>query len=156
MDILPALFLGAFCGLIGAFAMTAFMGKVSQTFSKRVDMARALGSYFTGKEEGADALGRTIHSVSGVIFGMIYFGIMQSMGALIFPYALFLGIGFGFFHGLIMSYMLMFYASERHPVEAYRKATLEEGLLHLVGHIIFGAVAGLLGGLIALIMQQVY
>ena len=113
-------------------------------------MTRALGSYFTGKTDGSEALGRMMHSISGVIFGMIYFAIMQTMGALVFPYALFLGIAFGFFHGLIMSYMLMFYASERHPLEEYRKATLEEGLLHLVGHIIFGGVAGLLGGLIAL------
>ncbi len=71
------------------------------------------------------------------------------MGALVFPYAIFLGIGFGFFHGLVMSYGLMFYASENHPIEKYRKATLEEGLLHLVGHIIFGGVAGLLGALLS-------
>ncbi len=150
MHMLTALILGAICGLIGAFAMTFFMTAVSQAFSKRVDMARALGSYFTGKVDGSGGLGRMIHSVSGVVFGMIYFAIMQTMGVLVFPYALFLGIAFGFFHGLIMSYMLMFFASERHPVEEYRKATLEEGLLHLVGHIIFGGVAGLLGGLIAL------
>jgi hypothetical protein len=77
---------------------------------------------------------------------------MHAMGALVFPYAIFLGIGYGFFHGLIMSYILMFFASARHPVEAYRKATLEEGLLHLVGHIIFGGVAGALGSLISLVI----
>ena len=44
----------------------------------------------------------------------------------------------------------MFIASERHPLETYRKATLEQGLLHLVGHMIFGGVAGLIGGLLAL------
>ena len=125
------------------------MSAVSAAFSKRVDMARALGSYFTGKAEGSGGLGRLIHSVSGLIFGMIYFAIMQMMGALVFPYPIFLGIGFGFFHGLVMSYGLMFYASERHPIEEYRKATLEEGLLHLVGHIIFGGVAGLLGSLLS-------
>lgn len=152
MELLPALFLGAICGLVGAFAMTSFMSAVSAAFSKRVDMARALGSYFTGKAEGSGGLGRLIHSVSGLIFGMIYFAIMQMMGALVFPYAFFLGIGFGFFHGLVMSYGLMFYASERHPIEEYRKATLEEGLLHLVGHIIFGGVAGLLGSLLSFAM----
>jgi hypothetical protein len=152
MELLPTLLLGAICGLVGAFAMTSFMSAVSTAFSKRVDMARALGSYFTGKAEGSDALGRLIHSVSGLVFGMIYFAIMQMMGALVFPYAIFLGIGFGFFHGLLMSYGLMFYASERHPIEEYRKATLEEGLLHLVGHIIFGGVAGLLGSLLSFAM----
>lgn len=152
MDMLPSLLLGALCGFIGAFAMTSFMSAVSQAYSRRVDMARALGSYFTGKAEGSGRLGRLIHSISGVIFGAMYFGIMNAMGALAFPYAIFLGIAFGFFHGLIMSYLLMFYASERHPIEEYRKATLEQGLLHLVGHIIFGGVAGFLGSIVLLVV----
>lgn len=150
MDILPTIILGAICGLIGAFAMNLFMRGVSTAYSQRVDMVRALGSYFTGELERAATLGTLIHSIAGIVFGVIYFLIMNAMNSLIFPSAIFLGLGFGFFHGLITSYMLMFYASERHPVEEYRKATLEEGLLHLVGHIIFGGVAGLLGGLVAL------
>jgi hypothetical protein len=150
MDILPTILLGAVSGLIGAFAMNLFMRAISTAFSKRVDMVRALGSYFTGKLENAGNIGTAIHSLAGIVFGIIYFLIFNAMNALIFPYALFLGLGFGFFHGLITSYGLMFYASERHPIEEYRKATLEEGLLHLVGHIIFGGVAGLIGGLVAL------
>lgn len=71
------------------------------------------------------------------------------MDALAFPYPIFLGIAFGFFHGLLMAYVLMIFASERHTIEDYRKATLEEGLLHLVGHIIFGAVVGILATLMA-------
>jgi hypothetical protein len=149
MNTITVIILGAVCGLVGAFAMNLFMRSVSAAFSKRLDMVIALGSYFTGKTDNASNLGTLIHSVAGIVFGILYFLIFDAMGALIFPYTLFLGIGFGFFHGLIMSYGLMFYASERHPIEAYRKATLEEGLLHLVGHVIFGGVAGLIGGLIA-------
>jgi hypothetical protein len=150
MDLLPALLLGAICGLIGAFVMNLFMRLVGRSFDRRADMVRALGSFFTGKMENAAIVGTAIHSVAGVVFGMIYFAIMQSMGALIFPQAIFLGLGFGFFHGLITSYALMFYASERHPLKDYRKATMQEGVLHLFGHMIFGLVAGLLGGLIAM------
>ena len=129
--------------------MTAFMTAVSSAFSKRVDMVRALGSYFTGRVEGSLWLGRAIHAGSGLIFGAVYLSIMHWMDALTFPYPIFLGIAFGFFHGLMMAYCLMIFASERHPVEDYRKATLEEGLLHLVGHIIFGAVVGILASLLA-------
>jgi hypothetical protein len=150
MSLLTVIILGAVCGLIGAFAMNLFMRTVSSAYSKRVDMVIALGSFFTGTTDNAATLGTLIHSLAGIVFGALYFLIMHAMSALIFPYAIFLGMGFGFFHGLIMSYCLMFIASERHPIEAYRKATLEEGLLHLVGHVIFGGVAGLLGGLIAL------
>ena len=150
MFVFIVLFLGAISGLFGAFAMTGFMLKVSSTYSKRVDMVKALGSFFTRKPEGAQELGKKIHALAGLFFGIIYFVSMYLIGALTFPYAIFLGIGFGFFHGLIMSYVLMFYASEKHPIEEYREATLEEGLLHLVGHIIFGAVVGLMGALFSL------
>ena len=150
MDVPSIIFLGALCGLVGAFAMTAFMAAVSSAFSKRVDMVRALGSYFTGRVEGSLWLGRLIHAVSGLIFGALYLWIMSLMGALSFPYPIFLGIGFGFFHGLLMAYVLMIFASERHPIEDDRNATLEEGLLHLVGHVIFGAIVGLLASLLAL------
>ena len=150
MSILTVIVLGAVCGLIGAFSMNLFMRSVSASFSQRVDMIRALGSYFTGTTENASGLGTLIHAIAGILFGILYFLIMHSMSALVLPYALFLGIAFGFFHGLIMSYALMFYASERHPIEEYRKATLEQGLLHLVGHIIYGGVVGLIGGLFTL------
>lgn len=149
MGTFAAIFLGAACGLAGAYAMNFFMRRVSAAYSERVDMIQALGSYFTGNLDNARQVGTSIHASAGILFGMLYFGIMHAMGALVFPYAIFLGIGFGFFHGLVMSYGLMFYASENHPIEKYRKATLEEGLLHLVGHIIFGGVAGLLGALLS-------
>jgi len=152
MDILPTILSGAICGLIGAFAMNLFMRQVSSAYSKRVDMTRALGSFFTGKIENSETVGTCIHSVAGVLFGVIYFLIMHLMGALNFPFALFLGLGFGFFHGLVTSYVLMFIASERHPIKEYRKATLEEGMLHLIGHLIFGGIVGLLGALLSLIL----
>jgi hypothetical protein len=150
MFIVVILFFGAFSGLAGAFVMTEFMLIVSSSYSKRVDMVKALGSFFTHTSTRAEALGRKIHALSGLFFGILYFLGMHLMGALNFPYAIFLGIGFGFFHGLIMSYVLMFYASEKHPIKEYRDATLEEGLLHLVGHIIFGIVVGMMGAFFSL------
>jgi uncharacterized membrane protein YvlD (DUF360 family) len=150
MSYLIIIILGGVCGLIGSFAMNLFMRTVSHAYSQRVDMVIALGSFFTGTVDRAAILGTLIHSIAGIVFGILYFLLMNVMNSLSFPSAVFLGLGFGFFHGLIMSYCLMFIASERHPIEAYRKATLEQGLLHLVGHMIFGGVAGLLGGLFAL------
>lgn len=152
MDIIAILFVGIAFGIISAYAMDAFMRAVSTAYSSRVDMILALGSFFSGNVKNAQKLGSTIHSIAGAIFGAIYLLIIHQLDALIFPYALFLGIGFGFFHGLIVSYGLMFLISERHPLPEYRKVTLEVGLLHLVGHLIFGAVTGLLGGLLGLML----
>ncbi len=150
MSYMTVIILGAICGLIGSFAMNLFMRTVSHAYSQRVDMVIALGSFFTGTVDRAAILGTLIHSIAGIVFGILYFLLMNAMHSLSFPSAVFLGLGFGFFHGLIMSYCLMFIASERHPIEAYRKATLEQGLLHLVGHMIFGGVAGFIGGLLVL------
>lgn len=152
MQILTVLFFGALSGIIGALAMTKFMLEVSSAYGKQVDMVRALGSFFTKKLEGAEEFGKKIHFLSGITFGVIYFLVMYLIKALVFPHAIFMGIGLGFFHGLVISYTLMFYASEKHPIEEYRKATIEEGVLHLVGHVIFGTVVGLMGALFSFLI----
>ena len=92
MSLLTVIILGAVCGLIGAFAMNLFMRTVSSAYSKRVDMVIALGSFFTGMIDNAATLGTLIHSIAGIVFGVLYFLIMNAMSALIFPYALFLGM----------------------------------------------------------------
>ena len=77
----------------------------------------------------ARALGTAIHAIAGLVFGMIYFLIFAAMNALVFLCALSR-------HRLrllsrsdreLWSHV---HASERHPIETYKKATLEEGLLH--------------------------
>ena len=149
MTIYLALFLGALCGLLAAMAMNLFMRAVGRQFGRSADMVRALGSYFTGGLKNASAIGTAIHSVAGIVFGMIYFAIMHAIGALAFPKAILLGLGLSFAHGLITSYILMIYASRRHPLENYRKATIQEGVLHMFGHLIFGAVIGVLAAIAA-------
>ncbi|MGB0344183.1 MAG: hypothetical protein ACPGGJ_02220 [Coraliomargarita sp.] len=154
MNVLYILLIGAVSGLAGAAAMYAFMRGVGTAFSRRVDMILALGSFFTGGIEGAARLGAFLHAGAGLFFGAIYLLAMDRIGAAALPHSLFLGIGIGFFHGLLMSYLLMFYASARHPLEDYRDATLEEGFLHLAGHVLYGAVTGLAGGLLFMLMMN--
>jgi len=152
MTIYLALFLGAICGLLAAMAMNMFMRAVGRQFGRSADMVRALGSYFTGGLKNAATVGTLIHSLAGVVFGMAYFAIMHYIGALVFPEAILLGLGLGFAHGLITSYALMIYASNRHPLDEYRKATIQEGVLHMFGHILFGAVIGVLGAIAAAVV----
>ena len=149
MNLLGVILLGAFSGLIGAFAMNLFMRAVANKLGKRGDMVRALGSFFSRDKESAANIGTAIHCAAGVSFGIVYLTIIYLINFLSFPQAIFLGLGFGFFHGMVTSFILMFYASERHPDESFRKATIEEGALHLFGHMLYGIVVGLIGGLVA-------
>jgi hypothetical protein len=148
--LIPLLFCGGLAGMAGAFAMNFFMRAVSAQFSRRVDMVRALGSLVTGKLEGAQRVGTTIHTLSGLFFGAVYFVLFALIGFEAAPRSALLGLGFGFLHGLVVSYGLMFVVSEKHPVEAYRQATLSVGLLHLLGHMLYGLVTGIIGGLLLL------
>ncbi|MGB0743005.1 MAG: hypothetical protein ACPGSB_00630 [Opitutales bacterium] len=150
MELLTVIIAGLIAGLLSAAGMNMFMRAVGRNFGRSADMVRALGSYFTGRMKGATATGTTIHLVAGAFFGIFYLAIIHAVGALAFPQALFLGLGIGFVHGLVMSYVLMIFASERHPLEDYRKATMQEGVLHLFGHVLFGGLVGLLGGLAAM------
>lgn len=145
--ILPLILLGAVAGLAGAFTMNFLMRMIGAFYGRKVNMILVLGSFFTRKMENAHSLGTKIHASLGILFGIIYFLAFYLVKALTFPHAIFYGGSFGFFHGLIASYILMFYAMERHPVEEYRKGTLIEGFLHLTGHMVFGAVVGLIGAL---------
>lgn len=138
--------LSAVGGVVGAIVMNAFMYLVSAQSEARVNMIEALGSLITKKTEGAIRVGSIFHIISGVVFGIIYGLILSKANALALPYSIFLGLGMGLFHGIVVAYCLMFIVSEKHPIEKYRNATFLTGAIHLLGHIIFGGVVGLVIG----------
>jgi hypothetical protein len=58
-----------------------------------------------------------------------------------------LGLGLGVVHGMLVSLMLVWVVAEQHPLEEFNEATFAIGLSHLVGHVVFGGVVGLVVGL---------
>lgn len=138
-------------GLIGSVLMDVFLLLASQHSRPKIEMTEALGSLFLGRLEDAKLLGRAIHLISGAGFGLLYGLIMAWTQAATLPYSIFMGLGLGLLHGIFMSYCLMFIVAERHPIEKYRQATIQTGALHLLGHIIYGGVTGLVVGLLVLI-----
>ncbi len=146
------LFFSILSGAAGALAMSATMRGISRLGGgDEVDMVRALGSFFTGNKETATRAGILIHLWSGTGFGLIYGLLFAAIGMTALPQVFFLGIGFGFLHGLGMAYVLMIYMAEKHPLQKYRDVSLIIGLIHLVGHIAFGGVVGLCAGIGTLI-----
>lgn len=142
------------CGLVagaaGALLMNLFLRWISATFAEPVNMIEVLGSFFTGSRRNAIQLGTLIHVLSGALFGTIYSWILTLLGAAVLPVPVFTGMGLGFFHGLVVSYILMVYVSQRHPVEAFRKSSLMVGVLYLISHTLYGGFVGLAAGLLTL------
>ncbi|MEX0323789.1 MAG: DUF6789 family protein [Puniceicoccaceae bacterium] len=151
MQVAGLIVCGIFTGFIGAVTMNIFLRWVSSSFKEPVNMIKAIGSYATGSEKNAIFSGTLFHLLSGAFFGIIYTGIFFKMGAAVLPQSLFIGVGFGFAHGLLVSYGLMLVSMENHPIRQYRNATFSIGLLYLIAHVIYGAVMGLSIGLVSVL-----
>ncbi|MFP4282805.1 MAG: hypothetical protein ACLFU2_09305 [Opitutales bacterium] len=134
-------------GLVVGWAMHLLMFGLSRKLPTPVDMVEALGSYGTKARGGkARRIGFWIHSLGGALLGLVYTALFTELFALGGrPVILLAGAVLGMFHGLIVTYILMYWLVEHHPVEEYRRASPQVGLVHLVGHVFYGtALAGLI------------
>lgn len=141
---LNAILLTLLAGIAGACAMSAVMYGIHAIGAANADMVRALGSIVTRKYEGSFGPGLVIHAISGAMFAFPYsvvLGIVPASGA--GPIA---GIGalMGFFHGFVVSFLLIAMVAESHPVEQFRRTGISVAVAHIFGHIVYGAVVGLL------------
>lgn len=126
-------------GVAAGWAMHGLMLAISSRQEVPVNMVRALGSFGSGEvNERATWIGFAAHTAGGAVLGLIYGLLLHFLGIQSHPVAFLAGGILGFFHGLVVAYILMYYAAERHPVADYRKATMPVGATHLCGHIFFG------------------
>lgn len=150
MEVIGILLTGVVAGIFGALVMNLFLRWVSASFEEPVNMVKVLGSYVSGAEANSLRTGSLLHLVLGAGFGVLYCSALVLLHADGLPVALFTGFGFGFAHGLIVSYGLMFLFDEKHPISRYRKSTFSVGVLYLIAHVIYGGSVGLLAGLVTL------
>ena len=153
MPYLETTLCGLLAGATGALLMNLLLRWISASFAEPVNMIEVLGSFFTGSRENAIRLGTGIHLIAGAAFGTLYAWILTRIGATTVPTALFAGAGLGFFHGLLAAYGLMVFVGERHPVPAFRKATLSVGILYLIAHTVYGAFVGTGAGILAVVIS---
>ncbi|MFA6959241.1 MAG: hypothetical protein WC205_00645 [Opitutaceae bacterium] len=130
-------------GLFGAGAMWAVMRLIERAGPPTGGMVVAVGSLLTRKRENAFSTGIWVYLFSAAVFGLIYTLLMVRLELTAWPHALFTGLGFGFFHGLVVSLGLVWIVSDNHPLEEFRQATPLVFVSHFAGHIVFGLVVGL-------------
>jgi uncharacterized membrane protein YagU involved in acid resistance len=133
-------------GLLGGIAMEGVLWIIGRGGWAKADMIVALGSMFTRSRESAWRVGAMLHIVSAIAFAIAYTLLMHALGYTRMPWSAALGAGVGFLHGLIVSLGLVWVVAEQHPLEEFNEAGLAIGLSHIVGHVVYGAIVGLVVG----------
>lgn len=132
-----------FAGVAGIIAMEAVMWRIGQAQWAKGSMIIALGALITRRRENAFRTGLVLHVISATLFALLYTLAMDNLGLAQWPTALFVGTGFGVFHGIIVSLALVWIVAEQHPLEEFNEAGLAVGLIHFAGHVAYGAAVGL-------------
>ncbi|MBI5771798.1 MAG: hypothetical protein HZA93_28765 [Verrucomicrobia bacterium] len=134
-------------GVCGGAAMEGVLWLIGRGGWAKADMLVALGSLLTKSRDNAWRVGAVLHLISAVGFAAVYTLLMLWLGFTKMPVSMMLGLGVGMVHGLLVSLMLVWVVAEQHPLEEFNEASLAIGLAHLVGHVAFGGVVGLVVGL---------
>ncbi len=137
-------------GILGGATMEFVMWSITRAGWAQANMLIALGSLITRSRERAWQVGAIIHAASAGFFGMVYTLVLLSIGMTYMPAALVVGIGMGFVHGMLVSLTLVWVVAGNHPIEEFAKASFAVGVAHLAGHVAFGAVVGLVVGVLPL------
>ena len=138
-------------GVLGGLAMQLAMWLISRASVVKGDMILALGSLITKSRDNAYRVGFILHAIAAIGFGLVYTLLMVTLGYTTLPHSLMLGLAVGVGHGLLVSLMLVWVVSDQHPLAEFKEADLLVGLSHFVGHVAYGAVVGLVVGIMPLL-----
>lgn len=134
-------------GVVGTGGMTFVMYLINKMGLTNAKMVIAIGSIITKTRENAIRVGLIVHFTAGIFFAILYtvfFSVYGLEGLLKFVGV---GFGFGFIHGFVMSFILVIAVAEHHPLEEFRDAGFAVALAHVVGHMVYGTLVGLVIGL---------
>jgi hypothetical protein len=149
--VIQFIFGSAFAGLVSATCMGLFMTGLTRLRVVNADMIRAIGSLFTGSNEAAFSVGSFVHAVSGIAFAMIYAMVLSLFSVHGFGYTTAMSGLIGFVHGFVVFFLLINMVAEHHPLPEFREVGVGVAAAHLVGHIIYGLVLGMILGAMNLI-----
>jgi uncharacterized membrane protein YagU involved in acid resistance len=130
-------------GIVAGAALEGVLWVLGVRGWAKANMIVALGSLFTRSRETAWRVGIILHAVAAIGFAVAYALLMLRLGFTRMPHSLFLGLGIGFAHGLIVSLGLVWVVAEQHPLAEFNEAGLAIGLSHILGHVVYGAVVGI-------------
>lgn len=136
--------LAGIVGAVGMILVLGFFGRVGWT---RVNLVVALGHLFVRPRGQAILVGGLIHCLAGIVFAMIYNSIFMFFGLESLAAIFFVGVGIGWWHGVVASMIFVVSTVIYNPDGEMRKVQFAGGPAYFVAHIVYGALVGLVIGL---------
>jgi hypothetical protein len=146
-EILEFLLFSVVAGVVGTGGMTFVMFLINKMGVTNARMVIAIGSILTKTRENAIRVGLIMHFTAGIIFAILYTVFFSVYGIDNLLQFVAVGFGFGFIHGFVMSFILVIAVAEHHPLEEFRQAGFAVAVAHVVGHMVYGTLVGLVIGL---------
>lgn len=145
-EIISFLITALIAGVLAGVGMEVVLWVVGSAGWAKADMIVALGSLFTRSRDNAWRVGAILHAAAAITFAVLYTLLMLKLGYTEMPLSMMLGAGIGFIHGLIVSLGLVWVVAEQHPLAEFNEAGLAIGLSHILGHVAYGAIVGVVVG----------
>jgi uncharacterized membrane protein YagU involved in acid resistance len=135
-------------GILGTLVMTLIMDKITKEGWANADMVRAIGSIFTRSLENSFPVGIVAHIIFGVIIAFVYVFVFQLFNVHTLLGGIGVGFGLGFFHGIVVSLLLVVAVAEHHPLKEFQDVGFSVAAAHFGAHIVYGLVVGVVAGTI--------
>jgi hypothetical protein len=151
MNTVSLLLSGIVAGVLGTAGMTGVMYLIDRAGLANAKMEIAIGSLITKSSTNARPVGLLIHFAAGMFFAILYVALFHALKVHAMLQSFGLGIIVGFVHGFVMSFLLVIAVAEHHPLPEFREAGFGVAVAHIVGHVVYGALVGLVIGIAGLI-----
>lgn len=134
-------------GIVGAIGMSLILGLFGRVGWTRANLVVALGHLFVRANRAAIVVGGLIHCLAGIVFALIYVAIFMLFDLTTFTAILFVGLGFGWAHGIVASLIFVVATVISNPEGELRKVQFAGGPAYFIAHMVYGFLVGLVIGL---------
>ena len=149
--IVKFLFFSVLAGWIATACFTGFLVFITKSGITNANMIVALGSLLTHGKQRAFQVGLIFHIFSGTFFGIFYTLFFVLIGKAGFGSIFLFGLLMGLLHGVIVALALVASIADYHPIKEYQTVNFGIALAHVIAHVIFGGVMGIIIGLLGIV-----
>lgn len=132
----------ALAGVIGALGMTLILSLFGRVGWTRANLVVALGHLFVRPQKQAILVGGLVHCIAGIVFAMLYTMIFLMLGLETSAAIIFVGLGIGWAHGIVMSLIFVVSTVLSNPDGEFKKVQFAGGPAYFVAHMIYGFLVG--------------